>query len=273
MILDYIYRSFLRRPFFHGQDRLFNALFSRNLLQKKSIVAKPIKGNFKINCNTATWIGAKIYYLGDYEPFLKDVFKAHIGAGDKVLDVGANIGFHSLYFAELVGETGSVLAFEPVPQNFEALKANIGLNDFKQIKPINLALGNKNEQLTIAADADSKNPGAYNLFNLDGNIKIDCVIGDEFLHDQKVDFIKIDVEGYESFVIDGLLKMIEINRPKIVFEFDPNYHQKTGLPTTYIFTTLANFNYHFLKVTNDGTKQILDYNTLSSGNILAIPNE
>ena len=55
--------------------------------------------------------------------------------------------------------------------------------------------------------------------------------------------IKIDVEGYESFVIQGMLETIKNNRPKIIFEYDVNYHNKTGLAKDYIFSLLCNLNY------------------------------
>src|SRR5690606_34858412 len=96
-------------------------------------IAKPIIGNFKINVNTANYIDACIYYTGDYEPYLKKHFVKYIKEGDVVLDVGANIGFHTLYFAELVGTSGKVFAIEPIDINFNALTVNCNLNNFSNI--------------------------------------------------------------------------------------------------------------------------------------------
>ena len=260
----------LRRPHFNGQDRIFNFLFNKKLLQKGNEIVEPINGNFSIQCDTNTWIGAKIVYNGDYEPMLKQVFKQHIHNGNTVLDIGANIGFHSLYFAELVGNNGQVIAFEPVPVNFEKLNYNISLNNFRNIFPHNSALGNKTEQLSIAVDENSSNPGAYNLFDHSGDILINCLVGDEILGHEKVDFIKIDVEGYESFVFDGLRKTIHKNRPRIVFEYDSNYHLKTNLPKDYIFSLLRPMNYSFFTITTGGLTKIDDINKIKSANILAL---
>lgn len=271
MILSSIFRKILRRAHFNGQDRLFNFLFNKQLLQKGDVIVEPLIGNFKIQCNTNTWIGAKIAYNGDYEPSLKKVFKQNISAGDTVLDIGANIGFHTLYFAELAGPNGKVIAFEPVPVNFEKLKFNIGLNSFNNISPQNIALGSKNEQITIGIDENSTNPGAYNLFDHSGNVMINCLIGDEVVVNEKINFIKIDVEGYESFVFEGLIKTINRDKPKIVFEYDSNYHLKTNLPKDYIFTLLAPFNYIYYAITPAGLTKIEDINTIKSANILALP--
>ncbi|MDQ7947317.1 MAG: FkbM family methyltransferase [Pedobacter sp.] len=272
MNLDFIFRALLRRPFFRGQDRLFNFLFKRKLFNKRECTVVPLNGNFKINCDPNTWIGARIIFLGDYEPPLKKVFKDHIKAGDQVLDIGANIGFHTLYFSELVGQQGKVTAFEPVPANFEQLKKNIALNHFQNIETNPVALSNKNEQLTIAADEGSTNPGAYNLFDRNGTIAIDCRIGDEMIGNNRVDFIKIDVEGYESFVLDGLSQTIEKNRPTIVFEYDQNYQRKTGQADDVIFKLLGADRYTFFEIKQSGLRQLDQFGSISSGNILAVPN-
>lgn len=267
-----LYRFILKRPFFKGQDRLFNFLFTQGLLDVGSKVTKPLNGDFVINCDTKTWIGARIFYIGDYETSLKAVFKDHIKEDDHVLDIGANIGFHTLYFAQLVGKQGLVTAFEPIPFNFDTFKYNIGLNDYENIRAKAVALGNKNETLLIDVNEKSTNPGSFNLFNKGGQLSISCHIGDELIKNQQVDFIKIDVEGYEAFAIEGLANTIKQSRPKIVFEFDINFHQKTGLPNDYIFNFLATLDYHFYKITRNGLVALQNFDIQTEENILALPN-
>lgn len=271
MLIQNFYKAILRRSFFKGQDRLFNYFFTRNKLDVGMQVVEPITGNFKINCDTKTWIGAKIMFLGDYEAELKSVFKSLLKSGDVIVDIGANIGFHSLYFAELVGEKGKVISFEPVPYNFSSLNNNIALNKFKNIKTYNIALSDREEEFSIEADEQSKNPGSFNLFEKGGNTLIKCCIGDEVLKNELINFIKIDVEGYESFVIAGLLKTIEKNSPILFFEFDINYHNKTALPNRYIFDLLEPLNYSFFEISRDGLKP-LELEKIKSCNILAKPN-
>jgi FkbM family methyltransferase len=268
-----LYKLILRRAFFRGQDRIFNYLFTNHKFKKESIVVKPIEGNFNVCCDTSTWIGSKIVYTGDYEPELKKIFKSIIKKGDHVLDVGANIGFHTLYFAQLVGNKGTVTSFEPVPRNYEALNININLNNYSNINTFNVALSNKKEQIAIDIDLKSTNPGAYNLFSKGGQTQINCEIGDEVIVNQKIDFIKIDVEGYESFVIDGLLETIKRNKPKIIFEYDKYYHQKTDRPENYILALLATLGYRFQYIFRNKRKDIEQFKDLVSGNILALPNE
>ncbi|MCZ4221791.1 FkbM family methyltransferase [Pedobacter rhodius] len=268
-----LYKFILRRPFFRGQDRLFNYFFINQKFKKQTIAVKPLEGNFKINCDCNTWIGGKIVYTGDYEPELKKIFKSIINPGDYILDVGANIGFHTLYFAQLTGGKGLVTAFEPIPDNYKSLNNNIQLNNFSNIITHNVALSNKKEQISIQVDLKSTNPGAYNLFELNGDVPIECVVGDDIVDNQKVDFIKIDVEGYESYVLDGLIETIKKNKPKIIFEFDQDYHRKTSRSEDYILFLLASLGYQFQYINRDGLKTIESFKNLVSGNILALPNE
>lgn len=265
-----ILKKILRRPFFRGQDRLFNYLFQNKKFQTGLIRTKPLNGNFIIDCDTNTWIGAKIVYTGDYESQLKEVFKSQINAGDCILDVGANIGFHTLYFAELTGLAGQVLAFEPVLHNFKALTHNLELNLTENVEVHHIALSNKNETIKIFADIESNNPGSFNLFNHNGKIPVNCRIGDEVLSNEEVHFIKIDVEGYEAFVIKGLLKTIRRDQPKIVFEFDHNYHVKTGLSNNFIFELLSEVGYRFYLIKPGKLVLIKNYHSPPSGNILAL---
>ncbi len=272
MPISSIIKKILRRPFFRGQDRIFNYFFTRNHLNIGIQTVRPITGNFKVNSDTKTWIGAKIAFTGDYEPELKLVFKSLLKLGDVAVDIGANIGFHSLYFAELVGEKGKVISFEPVPYNFFSLNNNIQLNGFKNIETYNLALSDKEEEFSIIADEQSKNPGSFNLFEKGGNTIIKCKIGDEVLKNETINFIKIDVEGYESYVIAGLTKTIEKNSPILIFEYDINYHHKTELSNSYIFDILTPLGYSFFEISKAGLKPLV-LDKVKSCNILAKPKQ
>lgn len=271
-MLKKLIKKLLYGPFFRGQDRLFHFFFKKGFLNDGNIVVKPREGNFEINCNTSTWIGARIVYIGDYEPEVKNVFKQYIQQNNTVLDIGANIGLHSLYFSELVGNAGSVISYEPVQQNFVLLEQNVKQNGYNNIEIRNIALGNKNEAIGISIDVNSSNPGSYNLFDNDGQVMINCRIGDEVV-DQPVDFIKIDVEGYEAFVIDGLTKTIRRDLPKILFEYDPFYHHKTKLPKDFIFQKLLKLGYTFYKINRKNLEKVIIFDQVKSCNILALVDD
>jgi FkbM family methyltransferase len=140
------------------------------------------------------------------------------------LDIGANIGNHSLFFAK---QFDAVISFEPVPNNCLLLKANIFLNQVKNITVIEKALSNT--QVKMGVDRENSRNTNNVIFQLDVNEKnvmnqivVDVVVGDEELEklnlSQNVTMIKIDVEGHEPFVVEGLRKTITMHQPIVYWE-------------------------------------------------------
>ena len=276
-LIHHLLRFILRRKLFKGQFRIFMLLFKSDILSGKVTITKPLSGNFSVNVNTNNFIDAAIYFTGDYEPYLKKHYKQLINPGDYVLDIGANIGFHTMYFAELCGPEGLVFAFEPIQLNYAALLDNLSLNSFSQIRTVNAALGNENREIDIHIDPAATNPGAYNLLT-EGkkNTSITCLKGDYYLENvavKKIDFIKIDVEGYEYEVLKGLKQTISRFRPSIIFEYDRNYQLKMNADARLIFDFLKELNYNFFFVDGYGVQKAFEYNEhIQGAEIIALQN-
>ncbi len=169
-------------------------------------------------------IARHIEKFGLYEKDKLSVLLLLLGEMDHpvVLDIGANIGNHSLAFATCAD---TVLAFEPVPEIFKLLKHNVERNSLTNIRPFNLALSDKQEITTIyLGKADNLGMSSFEQRESSGkSVEISSVIGDEFLQTtgiDKVDMLKIDVEGHEYFVIRGLMKTIERHNPVITLEWN-----------------------------------------------------
>ncbi|RYG54372.1 MAG: FkbM family methyltransferase [Chitinophagaceae bacterium] len=268
-------QRFIRRAPFPGQMRVFHYLFSRNRFRENYVMSFPLNGNFLLHTDTKKLIDARVVYTGDYEPGIKDVFKAIIKPGDTVLDIGANVGFHTLFFSELTGVQGRVFAFEPIPSNYQKLRANIALNEARNVRALSIALGNKNEVIEIFVDTTNDNPGSFNLFAKgELNTKIDCRRGDDVIASlelDRVDMMKVDVEGYEQFVLEGLQGMIGRYQPKIVFEFDKNYQLKHANDQFGVFHVLSPFGYRFFLIEDKGLLPFTYDEKLVSADILALP--
>ncbi|MET0570902.1 MAG: FkbM family methyltransferase [Pedobacter agri] len=233
-------------------------------------------GSFKISLNTRNFIDACIYYTGDYEPYLKMQFKQLINPGDVILDVGANIGFHTLYFAELVGTKGKVFAFEPITANYSALIKNVQLNSFPQVSAVNRALGNANQLMDIHIDNTDQNPGTFSLLEAGvANTTVECIKGDDYIiqqNIQNVNFIKVDVEGFEVEVLKGLSNTIRKHNPIIIFEYDSNYQSKVNKDSKAIFHLLSDLNYNFSAIDGYGKRRIINLHDHSiESEILALP--
>lgn len=133
------------------------------------------------------------------------------------LDVGANIGTTSAIFSQYLPD-GQVYAFEPGPNIFAALEANIAANRLHNVRPVRLAVAAAPGTVNFFEDS------AYGHIAMDGrgcdvaSISIDDFVASRAL--SRVDFIKIDVEGFESGVLEGAAKTIERFSPVIYMEFN-----------------------------------------------------
>jgi len=150
------------------------------------------------------------------------------------LDIGANIGNHSLFFSK---HFNAVIAFEPVPNNCLLLKANLFLNQNQNINLIEKALSDTNTKMGIdKGNSKNTNNTISELHKKDedaaNQIMVDVVVGDEVIEKldikQKVNLVKIDVEGHEPFVVAGLRKTISTHQPIVYWEaFSKDEAEKT----------------------------------------------
>lgn len=163
------------------------------------------------------YIGQRIA-LGKYEPYLTKLILEKIGPESVVVDVGANMGYYSL----LAGKTAKkVYAIEPEELNFSILKKNTQSNGLKNVELIKAAGGSRQGKVTIKRA--KINPGAHKVEMERGEIKM---IRLDDLIKEKVDVIKIDVEGMESEVIRGAKNLIEKWKPVIFLEYGINSRNK-----------------------------------------------
>jgi len=158
-----------------------------------------------------------------------DLLKKILKPGMIFVDIGANIGYFSLVSAKLVGDQGQVYAFEPDPDNFNLLEKNIKVNNYKNIIAVNKAVSDKSGKARLYLEPD--NLCGHSLVVKNGNkfVEVEIIILDEFLKDKKIDVIKIDVEGFEPVVLEGMKNIIKNNdKISIITEFYPEAIKKAG---------------------------------------------
>lgn len=150
-----------------------------------------------------------------YEPELLDFLGNFLGQGDLVLDVGANIGNHTVFFAGVCG--CDVEAFEPNPDAVRYLKENIQLNSLgSQVSVHEVALSDRLGKVSIKASVPG-NLGAT-AFKADESGSVDAVMADSFSFRKKISLIKIDAEGMDALVLAGARRLVKADRPLIVVE-------------------------------------------------------
>ncbi len=174
-----------------------------------------------------------------------------------VLDVGANIGNHTIFFSRSFGH---VIAFEPVPRNCWILKANLHLNSASNVVLVEKALGDRNEFLYLAQDdPKNTNDGLSPLADsrTGSRDRVEVARGDDVLREMMypapVTMIKVDVEGFESKVIKGLRETIMQYRPTIFWEA---FSSQNALETRAVLEDMGYRNFYYLTTTRFKNKYI-----------------
>jgi FkbM family methyltransferase len=168
------------------------------------------------------WARYRCFAYGSWEPELIELVSKTVKSGFTVVDIGAHIGYYSLLFSRLVGPTGYVMAFEPVPKNFEFLSENIRLNNCTNIEAQNRAVLDRAQQIRIEMPENDPLPVGVSFANPDnkGDVIVEAVSLDDFVlgRTKRVDFLKVDAEGAEDKVLDGARALIERDHPLMMME-------------------------------------------------------
>jgi len=153
-------------------------------------------------------------WLGSYEATKQIKIIELVRPGMVCWDVGANVGFYTLLFAELVGREGRVFAFEPLPRNVELLRRHVDMNRYHNVRLFPCALGDFDGDVTF-----DPGPNAYMArIAAEGRLQAPCSRADTLLVAGEVeapDVIKIDVEGAEAGVLQGARRAME--RHPVIF--------------------------------------------------------
>lgn len=177
--------------------------------------------------------------------------KKHFPPDAIVIDVGANIGRWSLFVSYLF-KTKKIFSFEPFYNTFLNLKKNISLNNFLDIEIYNLALNNKNEQVYINSVNESNSGLNFISTQVQNHEnRIEAVTLDSFLQRkdiQKVDVIKIDVEGFEMNILEGAIETLKKDHPVLICEIDDSLLAKNNTTPLQIFELLEKNHYKIIKL-------------------------
>jgi FkbM family methyltransferase len=179
---------------------------------------------------------------GEFEPEMVSFFKSLLQPTDTVLDIGANIGCTSLLFGS---RASKVYSFEPSPTTYRWLVENVQRAKLNNVEPINLGLGKEAGTFELTFAPNNRSGGfVSNLTSASEGHQVERITiarGDDFIREHqiaKVDFIKIDVEGFEQSVIEGLAATIARDQPIVALELNHwclNAFQRTSVPDFFDF--------------------------------------
>lgn len=181
-----------------------------------------------MKCRLPDLIPLYIATFGTWEPDVTSRVREHLQPGDTFIDVGANVGYHTLIASQIVGPDGHVVAIEPDPMNRSVLETNIAKNDIGRcVRIVSGAAWHKKASLHMARSFAHNLGRSQTKADGDGPL-IDAAPLDEWLTDDEVKsarIVKIDVEGAEPQVLQGMVAMIDRcpNDVIILVELSPQW--------------------------------------------------
>jgi FkbM family methyltransferase len=178
-----------------------------------------------------SYLTGVVLSTGTYEPEETRLFRSKCRRGDTVIDVGANVGWYTIIASKLVGKNGRVIAFEPDPESFALLKRNVLANGCDNAILEQKALSNTAGTLTLHLDEENKVMHSTVFDTKGAAIKVEALRLDDYLENRfkNVDFVKIDVEGAEPMVLEGMQRTIQSHPGiRLVIEFAPERVIATG---------------------------------------------
>jgi FkbM family methyltransferase len=245
-MIDKVLRWYAQRlPQHQGKNRLIHFLDRLRLCKE---VQEVKMGDIIWLLDTLDHIQWHIYYYGIYEPDETFWLKQTLNPGMTVFDVGAHIGYYTLLMSKLVGENGRVHSFEPTTAGYDRLTKHLAINKCINTTAYHAAISNYDGQCKIYC-ADNSNLGLSSLGALDHFVKVevvDCFSLDTFIEKNEIkiiDFIKIDVEGAEMFVINGATSLLAKIRPLIMMEINPSCLSRIGANADELITKMIKAGY------------------------------
>jgi len=242
--------QFFRKRFYGVHQRIFKPF---NLF--KGVVSSVNYNGFKLQLKLDDWIQENIFFLGEYEKAELKVLANHLKSGEVFLDLGANLGVFTLHASKIVGKSGKVISFEPFSINHNALVEHIRINNILNVKIEKLAVGSEPGSITLYLDESEDNLGMVTANYVENAVveKVEIVSIDQYLetHSQEtIDFIKIDIEGFEYATLLGLENTLKEHRPKILIEILDDLETEGAQEKVHEFLYNLGYKKHF--ITDEG---------------------
>ena len=197
--------------------------------------------NFIINTLPNDWSGVSIHGSKSWEPHITQILKRNFKLDSVFVDVGSNYGWHSIKSSSFCSV---IYSFEPQKYIHNVQKMSINENNISNIQLYNCGIGDKNENKEMSPiDYDSPSIHMGDLSVGIGGESIEVRTLDSF-QIPKVDFIKIDVQGYEKYVLEGGKNTIMSSKPTIIIEMEDHQLRRFNYGVVELFEQLRSMDYY-----------------------------
>ncbi|CAN5527599.1 hypothetical protein BH11BAC2_BH11BAC2_00910 [soil metagenome] len=213
-------------------------LYARNSIREVT------RGGIHFKLDISNVVDHCLYYGITDQPY--GSILSEIKNATTILDIGANIGSTALFFAS-INSKARILAFEPHPDTFKRAQENLSRNQFKNIEFINLGLGESKATLKLY-EVNEHNPGMNRILAKDKDLPFKSIhveVLDKVMEErkvEKVDFIKLDVEGYEYSVLKGGAHILS-SKPILFIELDDSNLRENNTSAKALIELLFSYGY------------------------------
>jgi FkbM family methyltransferase len=241
----------LNRLQFRGLPRLM--YWTRSLISPAGVNTIETVSGLNLALDLSDYASCMMFY-GVFSSELIQLLSLLVAAGDSVIDVGAQVGYISSHLARLVGPTGRVHSFEPDPNALARLRASTAANgqDWIRIFPVAAGRGASEIDFYVSPTIGwSTALEETHLTNL-SRIKVRCAAIDELAAageiQRPVSFVKIDVEGYECAVLEGMQQLLSEDQPFVLSEVNPELLHANKQTTADLLGWLKRLGYRSYRV-------------------------
>lgn len=278
-----ILASVLRKYDFKGKERILRLLYHPDMITDTTRIRiiMPYLDTLKIHIDTQIFLEWSIFFYSAYEKNTIKVLKAILSQASNVVEVGANVGAHTIAIAEACPQ-GKIIAVEPYFAARARLESNIALNSLSNIIVIDTALSDKEGESvlhcpTLANQANASlyrdhidrtekvNSFPVHINTVDRVFETSGLIG--------LDLIKMDVEGNDFHVIQGARQTIDRFHPFLIFEFERTSWSLAGDDFPKVHSFLFERGYTLYQFSERYFQRIKGMNIKEFTNVLAIPSD
>lgn len=217
---------------------------------------------FRVNVRLPDLIQEVIYLTGQWEPYVTSYFRRTLSPGDTFIDIGANIGWHSLVASRVVGESGRVYSIEGSPSTFRCLQGNIALNEMKNVWAIQSLVGDEDgeKDFWMAADGNIGHSTTIEALAVGEGMRLEArvtcgrlttLVPPEDLFEARL--IKVDVEGAERAVLESIIPLLHRFSRRTVWavELGPEYCPGGQSDVDWVYRGFLDAGYQAFTILND----------------------
>jgi FkbM family methyltransferase len=239
-------------------------------------------GNGKIMATTIT--GSRLYLFGDdisvaphiisrgfYEIEVTRFLSRYIKPNMVIVEIGANIGYHTVYMGTCLKNKGYMYIFEAMPRTFELLQDNIHINGLRNVAVCeNKAVYDKSGEVSFSyLKKQHGSSGVIDKQKIEELYKdssetftLPCISLDEYIKEKAighVDFVKIDAEGAESKILQGMKKVLSQDSCTLLIEIAQELLEKAGHSTKEMLSFIEKYGFTPYEITKNGSLQKTTY--------------